>query len=276
MFVIIIFFSFLFGLCLGSFLNVCIFRLPRELSVVAGRSLCPHCDKQIKWYDNLPLLSYLLLGGECRYCGEPIRLRYFIVELASGLIVAMSAFVWLQLPRPDYINFILSVVFVLISMAMAAIDLEFSIIPNELNYTLILLGLVSGLFTRYPLTTAAGGQFQPEQLWQVLGGFFLGGGIFLLLALISPLIYGKAALGMGDVKLIAAYGAWLGPGGVLLTIISGSLIGAIVGTVLMKLKGQSLRTEIPFGPFLCLAGVIAYIYGTEIIQWYLALMSRGV
>jgi len=145
-----------------------------------------------------------------------------------------------------------------------------------LNYILVVIGLLSGIFTRYPLSTAVGGQFQPQQLWWVLGGFFLGGAIFLLLALISPLIYGKSALGMGDVKLIGAYGAWLGPGGVLLTIISGSLIGAIVGTILMKFQGKSLREEIPFGPFLCLAGVIAYIYGTEIIQWYLALMSRGV
>ncbi len=276
MFWIIIFFIFLFGLCLGSFLNVCIYRLPRDRSVAEGRSQCPHCEQLIKWYDNLPLVSYLWLRGKCRHCGEPIRFRYFLIELLSGLIVAISGYLWLQTPRPDYFNFILSVLFILISLAMASIDLEFSIIPNELNYTLIVVGLTSGLFTRYPFSTAAGGQFQPEQLWSVLGGFFLGGGIFLLLALVSPLIYGKAALGMGDVKLIAAYGAWLGPGGVLLTIISGSLIGAIVGTVLMKIQGRSLREEIPFGPFLCLAGVIAYIYGTEIIQWYLTLVSGGV
>ncbi|MGM0380594.1 MAG: prepilin peptidase [bacterium] len=276
MFWLLLFLIFVFGLCLGSFLNVCIYRLPRDESVADGRSYCPHCGQQIDWYDNIPLISFMILAGKCRHCGEAIRSRYFLVELASGLAVAASGYIWLLKAQPDYFNFILSIIFVLISLAMAAIDLEFSIIPNELNYALIVVGLVSGLFTRYPFSSGLGGQFQPRQIWTVLFGFFLGGGIFLFLALISPLIYGKSALGMGDVKLIAAYGAWLGPGGVLLTIISGSLIGAIVGTVLMKLKGRSLREEIPFGPFLCLAGVISYLYGTEIIHWYLSLMTRGV
>ncbi len=269
----LLFVIFLFGLCLGSFLNVCIYRLPREQSVVGGRSYCPGCERTISWHDNIPLLSYLILLGRCRYCDEKISFRYFIVELLSGLAVTLSAFYWLFLPdKPHWFNFVAYSYLILVSLAIFFVDFEFSIIPNELSYALIITGLAAGFFTHAPLSTGRI-SFVPQQFWWSLAGFLVGGIIFLVLALVSPLIYGQSALGMGDVKLIAGYGAWMGPQAALFIIIAGSLIGAIVGSALMFYRGKSLRNEIPFGPFLCLAAVFYLFWGAELVSWYVGLFS---
>lgn len=269
-------FLFVLGLIFGSFLNACIYRLPRDKSPLSGRSRCPYCDEVIPWYDNIPLFSFILLGGRCRHCGERISGRYFIVELVSAVIVAGCGWWWLYRCSPDWFNFLLAVFFILISLAITLIDIDFSIIPNQLNYLLIITGLAAGFFSHHPLNLGAGGQYQPEQFYWSFGGLIIGGGLFLILAIISAFIYGKTALGMGDVKLIAGYGAWLGPSGVLLTIILGSIIGAVIGTAIVKLKGKTLKEQIPFGPFLCFSGVVSYIFGPWIISWYLGLALSGL
>lgn len=264
----------LFGLVFGSFANVCIYRLPRDQSIL-GRSHCPHCDETVRWYDNIPVLSYLILGGRCRHCDEPISISYLLVELSSALIFMLSAWWWLSPANPDWLNFFVVVCFTLVSLAMTVVDLEFSILPNELNYFLMIVGLLLAGIPHYPYAGESALRFDMTQFSLALSGFLVGGGLFLFLAVISPYFYGRSALGMGDVKLIAAYGLWLGPQLVLFTIIFGALVGALVGTILMYYRGESLRTEIPFGPYLCFAGLVGLLWGHEIVRWYLNLTRIG-
>jgi len=169
-------------------------------------------------------------------------------------------------------NFFVYVFFVMTCITISRIDYYESIIPNELNYTFLLVGLVLAPFTHHPLFPGPSGHWFPGQLRSVVGGLVLGGGLFFLLAVLSPLFYGKPALGMGDVKLMGAMGAWLGPKLIILTLILGSVIGALVGTFLMAVQGRSLRTKIPFGPFLCLSGIIALVVGHDLFDWYLGLI----
>lgn len=263
--------QFLVGLMVGSFLNVCVYRLPRDESVLFGRSYCPECRSTIPWYDNLPLVSYLMLGGHCRECEATISLEYPVGELLGGLVCLGCAIWWLGAPDPEWINYTVSSSFILVCLTASRIDLKESIIPNEINYLFILVGVILGFVTHYPLSRAEV-IVNPGQFLVASVGLLVGGGFFLTLALISPLIYGKPALGMGDVKLMAGVGAWLGTKLVLFTIAVGSLIGAVIGTALMLYQGRSLRTEIPFGPFLCSGAVLGLIAGEPIINWYVNLI----
>lgn len=263
---------FLFGLAVGSFLNVCVYRLPRDESVVTGRSHCPDCGEGIVWYDNIPLLSYVLLGGRCRECGSSIPLMYPLGEFVSGLVFVGCGLWWLQSSDPHWINFFVSTVFLLFCITASRIDFRKAIIPNELNYTFILLGILIGPISHYPLTHGSAVIINPGQMIVASMGLLIGGGFFLALALISPLIYGRPALGMGDVKLMAGFGVWLGSRLVLFTIAVGSIIGAVIGTAIMLYQGRSLRTEIPFGPFLCTGAVLGLLAGDPIIEWYLNLI----
>lgn len=260
------------GLVVGSFLNVCVERLPEDESVLVGRSSCPHCGERIAWYDNLPLLSYVLLGGTGRCCGERISPRYPLGELVSALVFVLGGYRWLTGPLPEWLNFFVFVSFVLLCLTISRIDLRESIIPNELNYSFFLAGVVLAPFTHHPLSLGPSGFWYPAQLPHAAGGLVLGGGSFFAMAVLSPLFYGKPALGMGDVKLMGAMGTWLGAQLVGMTMILGSIIGAVVGTVLMLAQGKSLRTEIPFGPFLCVAGVVSLVAGQRIFNWYLSLL----
>lgn len=264
--------QFLVGLVVGSFLNVCVHRLPRDESVVFGRSYCPNCHSTIRWYDNIPVVSYILLGGRCRNCDASISPEYPLGELLSGLVFFGCAVWWLGEPAADWINFAVSTTFILFCLTASRIDLKKSIIPNELNYCFIVLGVILGGITHYPLSSGAYAIINPGQFFVALMGLLVGGGFFLTLAVISPLIYGKPALGMGDVKLMAGVGAWLGTKLVLFTIAVGSIIGAVIGTSIMVYQGRSLRTEIPFGPFLCTGAVLGLVAGDPIIHWYLNLI----
>lgn len=265
----------LFGLIFGSFLNVCIHRMPRD-EPMTGRSRCPSCGETVSWYDNVPLLSFVLLGGMCRHCDQRISARYPLVELLTALIFVGTAWWWLIGSKPDPLNFILCTIFFTVSLGMTLVDLEFSIIPNEMNYFLLLLGLLISGIPRYPFVSQSRWVFEPWLMAESLGGLALGGGIFLVLALVSPYFYGQSALGMGDVKLIAAYGLWLGPRLILFTIIFGALVGAVIGSLMMFFQGKTLRTRIPFGPYLCLAGVISLIWGHEIVDWYLTMTAPAL
>lgn len=260
------------GLIAGSFLNVCIYRIPRDLSVFTPGSRCPHCGENLRWYDNIPILSYLLLGGRCRHCGGSISVRYPLVEAVSGGVGLGCGWWWLR-GTADWFHFGITGGFILVSLAIALIDFEFSIVPNELSYGLIVTGLLAGFVPHYPIQYPASGWLSTSQVGYAVGGAVLGGGVFLGLALVSPLLYGKRALGMGDVKLLTGYGAWLGVKLTFLTLLLGSLLGALIGTALMLFQGRNLREEIPFGPFLCAAAVLSLLYGDELIDWYITYMS---
>jgi leader peptidase (prepilin peptidase)/N-methyltransferase len=260
------------GLALGSFANVCVYRLPRDESPFLGRSECPHCEEQLPWYDNIPVFSYILLSGRCRFCGGSISLRYPLGELIGGIVFAIGGFRWVWISSPEWTNFFVFVFFVMMCVTISRIDFHESIIPNELNYSFLLVGLLLAPITHHPLFPGPSGYWYPGQLRSVLGGLLLGGGLFFLLAVLSPLFYGKPALGMGDVKLMGAMGVWLGGKLILLALALGSIIGALVGTTLMLVQGRSLRTEIPFGPFLCIAGIVVLVSGHEIFDWYLGLL----
>ncbi len=237
---------FLYGLVVGSFLNVCIYRIPRKKSVVSPPSACPSCGIKIKPWHNIPLVSYVMLRGRCAYCGAGISPRYPLIEFLNAIfyIAALNRFG----PSPAGI---LAMVLISALIVVTFIDLEHQIIPDRITLPGIVLGLVLG-----PLVFKTG-------FINSLIGMALGGGTFYLIAVAS-----RGGMGGGDIKLIAMIGAFLGWKAVLLTIFVGSFLGAIVGIWLMIFKGMKRKTPIPFGPFLVVGAMSAIFYGSVFFQWY--------
>jgi leader peptidase (prepilin peptidase)/N-methyltransferase len=241
-------FAFIFGTIVGSFANVCIHRLPWRQSLVTPGSHCPFCQQPIHPWHNIPVLSYLWLGGRCTYCHVTISWRYPLVELFCGLL-----YVFL------YYHFgftVKGVVFIFLTTALliiSFIDLAHKIVPDAIT----LPGILVGLFTSLTLTSTSVG------LVNGILGLCLGGGLFLLIALVSP-----GGMGIGDVKLIAMIGAFLGWQEVLVTILSSAMIGALVGVSLILLKKKGRKDPIPFGPFLAIGALIAMVWGRELLNWY--------
>ena len=258
-----------FGLLIGSFLNVCIHRWPRNRSVVKPRSHCVRCRKTIAWYDNIPLLSYLILGGKCRHCGAKISWRYPLVEFLTGLL--FFYFVRAHGLTPLAIKMC---VFSAIVIALIFSDLEKRILPDEFTKGGIVLGLVFSLFVPVPDITAqamfwmAGGELTgwkqslaESAVGAFLPAFFLWGGGWLYFK-----VRHREGLGFGDVKLIAMVGSFLGLRGALLTLILGSVAGSIIGYSYIKLTGKDpSEYELPFGTFLGVAAIIAGIAGAQLL-----------
>jgi len=242
------------GLILGSFLNVVIYRLPRGKSIVKPRSACPSCEKPIPFYLNIPIFSYLFLRGKCRYCGEKISPRYLFVELISGLVV-LGYYFWLGASW----QFLGYTILTLSLLAIFMIDLEHYIIPDEITYPGIVLGLAFSLVN--PDVT----------ILESALGTLLGGGGLLLIALIGDWMLKKESMGGGDIKLAAMLGAFLGWQQVLFVFIAASFIGLIVSVIAM-LFSDSVRQSrrVPFGPFLAAAAVTAIICGDYIISFYIS------
>jgi leader peptidase (prepilin peptidase)/N-methyltransferase len=244
--------SILLGALVGSFLNVCIFRLPKEESIVWPGSHCPHCKNPIQFYDNLPVISYILLRAKCRHCHSPISLQYPLVEgiTALGSLVLFMKFG----PSLSYLFY-----FVLVAalIVIAVIDLYHQIIPDVISLPGIGVGLGGSLII--PQIT----------FFNSLVGTLLGGGSLFLVATLYQWLFKREGMGGGDVKLLAMIGAFLGWKAVILTILLSSLIGSITGIIMMVLKGKDFKYAIPFGPFLSLGAVIALFYQNEIIFWYL-------
>ena len=243
---------FIFGLVIGSFLNVVIYRVPRKLSVVSpARSYCPRCSATLSWFENIPVISWLILGGRCRHCKTRISGQYPLVELLSGAFAVLSYFHFGLTPTAAIV-YALSVTLVAISF----IDLEFRIIPNVISLPGITLGLVLGIVSQFtqtfswPITTGA---------IDSLIGMLIGGGIFYLIAWIYYLMTKKIGLGGGDIKLLGMTGAILGWESVPQTIILGSIIGSVVGIGAMLVYKTGRNTEIPFGPWLSI-GALLYIF----------------
>lgn len=247
-------FIFTFGLLVGSFLNVCIVRFPKGESVITPGSHCVHCGKSIAWYDNIPLLSYLILSGKCRNCKKKISFRYFLVELLSGLM-------WFLLWDCFGISplFVAGVVLYSILLAVAVTDLETGIIPDKLTLPGMFLGLA--ISTIMPLV-------QNEVLWyrglmQSALGFLAGGGILLVTGFLGNWIFKKEAMGGGDIKLLAMIGAFLGLNDVVLVFLFSPVI-AVPFALYAKTVHKS--ETIPFGPFLALTGAVFFIFGEKILS----------
>ena len=238
------------GLCLGSFANVLIHRLPKDESIIWPDSHCPRCRAPIAFYDNIPLLSFLVLRGRCRNCRKPISARYPLVE---AVVAVGGTALWLRWPG-DWVWTLLSLLAVAALTAITCIDWDELIIPDELSFGLLALGLLASpfnpLFSGGPLWRAA----------QSLGGAAAGFGICWGVAMLGEKIFKKDAMGGGDVKLLAAIGAWTGALGAYDCILIASLIGAAYGGSLLLRKKIRRQDPIPFGPFLSAAAVFNLFY----------------
>ena len=243
--------AFIFGICIGSFLNVCICRLPEGKSIVHPPSSCPGCGKSIRFYDNIPLLSWLLLRGRCRYCQNPIAFRYVLVELLGGLMAVCVYFKF----GPS-IEGIVYYVFIAALLTITFIDIDHQIIPDVISLPGIPLGFAASFF-------------MPSITWMdSLVGLVAGGGTLYAVAWGYALITGKEGMGGGDIKLLAMIGAFIGWKGVLVTIFMGSAIGTLAGLAAMLAEKKDMKMRIPFGPFLAIGAVISIFFGNELIVWY--------
>lgn len=247
----------LLGVCVGSFLNVVIYRLPNEMSLSKPASHCTKCDYTLKWYDNIPVLSYLILGGKCRKCKCPISPRYMLVELFNmGLWLLSAALFWEKSP-------IYAVMAMVVSSALICIffiDLEHMLIFNRFSL-LVALGGVAAMFTG------------EHTVWyDHLIGAFAGGAVFLLLYYGCIAVLKQEGLGFGDVKYAAAAGLLLGWQKLILAILVASVAGAVAMSVMNRITKSDKRTEHPFGPYLVAGTLLALFCGDGIIGWYLQLL----
>lgn len=247
-----IFLVFVLGLIVGSFSNVCIYRVPRNESVIYPASHCPKCRTKIKPVDNIPLLSYILLKGRCRNCGSKISIQYPIVEFLTGLIYLIIYLI--------YGLSIQSLVYIILTSALiiiAFIDLQEQIIPDVISLPGIVIGLILSFIVPYI-------SFINSAL-----GALVGGGIILIIAWVGSTIFKKEAMGGGDVKLTAMIGAFLGWRYTIISLFLGFFLGALIGIILIMTKIKKREDAIPFGPFIALGSIITFLWGEKILLWYL-------
>ncbi len=250
-------FVFVFGACIGSFLNVCIYRLPVNESVVSPPSHCRACKTELSWYQNLPLFGYLLQRGRCSTCGAKFSIRYCMVELLTGVLaVALTWQFGPSLATLGYFAFAAALV------VITFIDLDHQIIPDVISLPGVLAGLLFSLLSPLPTLT----------LWTSFVGALVGGGILLAVALGYQLLTGREGMGGGDVKLLAMIGAFLGWRSIPFTIFIASFFGSIVGVTAMIRSRADSKLALPFGPFLSF-GALSYLFiGEQLIAWYLGLL----
>ena len=243
---------FILGLIVGSFSNVCIYRIPRNESIIYPASHCPKCRSKIKPVDNIPLLSFILLKGRCRNCKSKISIQYPIVELLTGLIYLII-----------YLTYGLSVqalIYIILSSALiiiAFIDLNEQIVPDVISLPGIVIGFILSFFVHYI-------SFINSAL-----GVLVGGGIILIIGLGGSVIFKKEAMGGGDVKLAAMIGAFLGWRYIIISLFLGFFLGALAGIFLIISKIKSREDVVPFGPFIVLGSFITLLWGEKIISWYI-------
>ncbi len=247
---------FFVGSAIGSFLNVCIYRLPKKKSLFFPRSACPSCNTPIKFYHNIPIFSYLFLRGKCAYCGFSIPATYFVVELISAL--APVFFVWFY-NDPTYALIVTILFYGLLTLSI--IDWEIYIIPNSILLTLFIAGILVNFWSPFILWTDSA------------IGFLVGGGTLYLLALIGKGLFKKESMGMGDVKLAAVLGFFMGWKSVLPALYFGFLLAALYYMIIKFFKKKPIDNYIPMGPFFSLSAMIWLLWGKYIIAWYFDLLQ---
>jgi leader peptidase (prepilin peptidase)/N-methyltransferase len=238
-------FAFIFGAAIGSFLNVCIFRLPAETSIVKPRSQCPHCKHPLRYHDNIPLISFFFLRGKCRDCGGAISWRYPLVELITALL-ALLLFIKFGLT----LKFLVFFIFIAVLIVITFIDLDHQIIPDILTLPGIPIFFLAAIFlVKIPWMEA-------------LIGLLIGGGVLLAIAFVYELLTKREGMGGGDIKLLAMIGGFLGWKSLIFVLLFSSFSGAIVGITAMIIKKQDMKYAVPFGPFLS-AAAVAYLFWGE-------------
>ncbi len=252
---------FIFGAIVGSFLNVCIVRLPKKESLVLPSSHCPDCKTPIPYYHNIPLVSYLILRAHCRSCGVLISPRYFIVELLMA-VLAVGLFQRFGLGLVFFVDFL----FVGSLIVISFIDLDVRIVPDVISLPGIVLGLLFSVVNRLMLADHL--SVLPSPISSLLG-IVIGGGSLLLVAWMYQLLAGREGMGGGDIKLLAMIGAFLGWPSVPVTLFSASLTGSLVGILLMVRKGVDGQYALPFAPFLCLGALFAIFLGDWLVSFYI-------
>lgn len=245
--------SAILGLCVGSFLNVVIYRLPAGMSLITPPSHCPCCGSKIKWYDNIPLVSYILLRGRCRRCHCRISIRYALSELANG---ALWLFCALAFWEASIVYAVCAALFSSLMICIFFIDLEHMVIYDRFVIMTAAAGAVASFFDPF------------DSVWTHLWGMALGGACFLLIFAIAYLIYKKEALGGGDVKLAFALGLFLGWKNMLLVMLLSSISASIILSLLTHLKKRDRGTEYPFAPFLTVCALFALFFGNTITNAY--------
>jgi len=238
----------LFGACIGSFLNVVIHRLPRDQSLIRPRSSCPNCHRMIPGYENVPIVSWLLLRGRCRGCGASISARYVMVEALTAALAVACAWKFGLTPQAFLLFALMSAL-----VAVAFIDWEHMIIPDGISLGFLVVGLVAAPFCG-------------PGIWPAVLGAVVGGGTLLIVAVAWEKLRGIEAMGGGDIKLMAAVGAFLGAVDAALIIFLGSFLGALFGAVLLR---RDATARIAFGTFLSAATVLVAFFGDSAIRWYL-------
>jgi leader peptidase (prepilin peptidase) / N-methyltransferase len=243
----------LLGLAVGSFLNVCIHRLPRGQSLNNPPSRCPSCDYRLRWSDNIPVLSYVLLGGRCRQCRAKISIRYPLVELITmalfvihGLVFGWSA---ILIPR---------LVFACAMVVLFAIDLEHQLLPNVITLPGIVVGLIASTVL-------------PPGIIDALIGVVIGGGVLWVIGEAYFRFSGHEGMGGGDVKMLAMIGAFLGWKLVLVTLVLSSVLGSIIGVIVIAARKGGMKHALPYGTFLALGALVASLAGDRIVNWYVGL-----
>jgi len=260
------------GLVIGSFLNVVIFRLPQGGSISVPRSHCPNCKQLIHWYDNIPVLSYLYLRGQCRQCKKRISARYPLIEAISGLIALLLCLKF-GLTMEWAIFFCFSAALIV----LAFIDMDHRILPDRITLNGIWLGFLVSIYLTQPsplvsrLFRSAGIDTTNPRVIALTAsvlGAIVGGGLLWGVAEAYLRLRGIEGMGFGDVKMMAMVGAFLGAPLALLTIMIGSLLGSIIGLVFIRFAKKTREYELPFGTFLSFAGIIAVLYGDDLVRWY--------
>jgi len=242
---------FILGLVSGSFLNVVIYRLPRGESIVSPPSHCPECGNELSPLELIPVISYIMLRGRCRECGSKISVRYPLVELGTGLIFLANAYIFTEI-----LVVITGIVLGALLLVLSLIDIDRQILPDKLTILGLALGLIMSFIRPdiHPLTAVA--------------GVFAGGGFLFVIAFVS-----KGGLGGGDIKMMAFVGSFIGPAQVMLAIFLGAFIG-LVANVPGLIGGKvGLKSRLPFGPFLAVASIIMWFFGSSILSWYLNLIG---
>lgn len=248
-------FVFIFGLCIGSFLNVCIYRLPESKSIVHPRSACLHCGALIRFYDNIPIFSYIALKAKCRHCGAHISLRYPVIEFISG-IFAVGVFLKFGISVEALIYY----TFIAVLLVITFIDIDHQIIPDVIS--------LPGI----PIFFAASFALPNVTFVESILGILVGGGSLYLVAWLYHLITRKEGMGGGDIKLLAMMGALIGWKGVLFTIFAASAVGTLAGLAVILKTGKTMKLKIPFGPFLAIGAIAFIFFGPQLITWYFNLL----